>query len=119
MIRLNCRPSLGSCLAVAAAGFLSGRWASAATPAALDAVLTYDADAACPARDQFLALLDKAIDPPDAARAPTGPDVRLRVTIRAATGGYHGSLEKLDRSGSSEPRVGRSPRSSPMESSNR
>ena len=74
-------------------------------PSELDAVLDYRADAECPGRERFFALLDKAIDPPERSHLSNAQDVRIRVEIRAATGGYRGSMEKIDGSGASEPRV--------------
>lgn len=81
----------------------------AATHADLDTTLDYQADAACPGRDRFLALVDSAIDPPQASPPPATQGLRMRVEIRAAAGGYRGSMEKIDRSGPSEPRVVVSP----------
>jgi hypothetical protein len=82
----------------------------AATAADVDAALDYDVDSACPGRDRFVALVDRAIDPTETSPAesppsPTTTGLRLQVEIRATPGGYRGSMAKLDRSGSSEARV--------------
>jgi hypothetical protein len=78
----------------------------AATAADVDAALDYDVDSACPGRDRFVALVDRAIDPTETSPAesppsPTTTGLRLQVEIRATPGGYLGSMAKLDRSGSS------------------
>lgn len=98
---------LGFCLAVASV--LASPAAVAATPSALDTALDYQADADCPGRDRFFALLDRAVDPPERSRLSPAPGLRIRVEIRAGAGGYRGSMEKVDRSGSSAPRVVVSP----------
>jgi len=106
------RPIRSSCALaglLAVAGVLATRAAVAAAAPGLETALDYQADADCPGRDRFFALLDDAIDPSERSRLQTVPGVRIRVAIRAAAGGYRGSMEKVDRSGTSEPRIVVSP----------
>jgi hypothetical protein len=108
MSRSRSFPALGSrCLAAtcAAAAVVTAPPAVAATPAELHTALDYQADAACPGRERFLALVDGAIDAQEPSHTAPARDLRIRVQIRATAGGYRGSMEKVDRFGASDPRV--------------
>ncbi|HET6150379.1 MAG TPA: hypothetical protein VFH68_22760 [Polyangia bacterium] len=71
----------------------------------------YQADAGCPSRERFVALVQAAREAPDESGvAETATLPRVRVEIRAAGAAYRGTMETVDHGASSEPRVIAGPR---------
>ena len=69
----------------------------------------YQADAGCPARERFQALVQAAREVPGGSGTVV-PGGRVRVEIHADGAAYRGVMEKVDRGDSSAPRVVAGPR---------